>query len=303
MPRNRKPITPLTRLGLSCLMLSVVALWGYTFVPVKDGVAVYGVASFLAVRFLIGAFCIGVFCIRRPQSDRRMDRSSLFLGLKIGIVLGIAYLFQTFGLKYSTATNTALITGLFVMFAPLANRLFFGVKTKRSLWAAIAVSLIGLGLLTGVGQGGFMPGDLLTLGCAAAFGLHIALLDRNATSHNTTVLVLGQLLGASLLISLIAVATEPITFPPSEVWPALLLTGIGATAFGFFVQTFVQKRLSAIETAMLIFLEPMFGALFGYLLHHDLLNGWQMFGGCLVIAAIFFTEIYPLLHKRMKKSD
>ena len=177
------------RLLPSALLLAIVIAWGWTFTVVKDAVAVYGVVPFLAVRFAIGSACVGVFAVRGAELR------SLRTGAWIGLVLAAAYLLQTFGLRYSTATNTGLITGLFIVFTPLANRVLFGVRTRRVLWAAIAVSLCGLVLLTGAGPQGLRAGDRLTLGCAACFGLHVALLDRYSKGHRAVTLALGQLAG------------------------------------------------------------------------------------------------------------
>jgi len=286
------------RLALSVLLLGVVAVWGWTFVVVKDAVAIYGVAPFLAVRFLIGAACIAPFCAHR------LDRRTLRCGGLIGLVVGAAFLLQTLGLERSTATNTGLVTGMFVVAAPVANRLLFGVRTRWVLWAAIGVSLVGLGLLTGGAPRGIAAGDWITLRAAVLFGLHVALLDRYSKHHHATVLAFGQLLGAALLLSafwlLLAAlgpSVAPFQWPSPAVWRALLITAVLATAVAFFVQTFVQKRLSAVETAMIIVLEPIFAAAFGYLLHGDRLTAVQLTGAVLMVAAVVVAELYPLLRK------
>jgi drug/metabolite transporter (DMT)-like permease len=216
-----------------------------------------------------------------------------------------AFLLQTLGLERSTATNTGLITGLFVVVAPVANRLLFGVRTRCVLWAAIGASLVGLGLLTGAAPQGIAAGDWITARAAVLFGLHVALLDRYSKHHQATVLAFGQLLGATLLLvafwlllAMLGPSVAPLEWPPAKVWPALLITGVLASAAAFFVQTFVQKRLSAVETAMIMGLEPIFAAVFGYLLHGDRLTAVQLMGAVVMIAAVFMVELYPLLRKR-----
>ena len=121
----------MNRLVWSGLLLAIVAVWGWTFVLVKDAVEVYGVIPFLAVRFAIGSACMGLFVWRYA------DRRTLKTGGLIGIALALAYLLQTLGLDRSTATNTGVITGLFIVFAPLARRLLFGVRTSPVRNAAI----------------------------------------------------------------------------------------------------------------------------------------------------------------------
>ena len=275
------------QLLLSALLLAIVIIWGWTFVAVKEATAVYGVVPFLAVRFAIGSACVGVFAARGTELR------SLISGAWIGLPLAAAYLLQTFGLRDSTATNTGLITGLFIVFAPLANRLLFGMRTRGILWAAIAVSLGGLALLTGAAPQGLRAGDALTLGGAACFGLHVALLDRYSKGHRAVTLALGQLATVTVLLASIWTVQGPFEWPPAQIWPTLLLTGGICTAAGFFVQTFVQQRLSAVQTGMIILTEPIFAAVFGWLLAGERLTGLQMLGGGLLVAAVFAAEIYP----------
>lgn len=269
---------------LALSLIAVAALWGWTFVVVKDAIAVYGVVGFLAIRFTIGALVLGA------ASVRRMNAGTLKIGLAIGVVLGVAYYLQTMGLLYTTSTKCGLITGLFVVFAPLAARLLFGVKISWLFWLAIAMSLTGLGLLTGTGPNPLALGDLLTLGCAVLFGLHIALLARYAREHDAVVLTFAQLSAAALMFTIAWPATEAVTWPSREVWFVLVITGVFASAVGFLVQTFVLQRLPAVRTAVIISAEPVFAAIFGYVLHNDRLDGLQIIGAAIMVAAILLAE-------------
>ena len=104
------------------LLVAVTAVWGWTFVVVQDAIALYGVLPFLAVRFALAG------AVLAPVYARRLTRRSLLVGGGIGVVLAAGYLFQTTGLLFTTPTNSGLITGLFVVFAPLADRLLFGAS-------------------------------------------------------------------------------------------------------------------------------------------------------------------------------
>jgi drug/metabolite transporter (DMT)-like permease len=273
-----------------CLLLAIVAVWGWTFTLMKGALASYGVVAFLAVRFVIGALAIGLF------SARRVDRRSLGTGALIGIVLAGAYLLQTFALRETTATNTGLVTGLFIVFAPLANRMLFGVRTPPRLWGAIGISVVGLVLLTGTSR--LALGDALALGCAAGFGLQIALLDRYAKRHDAVALALGQVATAAVLFLVIWPLVEPVACPPVGVWFSLLVTGLVATAAAFFVQTYAQQRLSAVETGVIIVTEPVFAAAFGFLLAGDRLTATQCLGAALMVGALVVTQVYLSLVAR-----
>jgi drug/metabolite transporter (DMT)-like permease len=148
------------RIFYSLLLVGVTMVWGWTFVAVQDAISLYGVLGFLAVRFALAAAALA------PLAASRVTRRTLVVGGGIGLVLAAGYLLQTMGLLFTSPTNSGLITGLFVVFAPLADRLYFGKRPSRQILVAVALSLVGMLLLTGGGPDGANLGDLLTLLCA-----------------------------------------------------------------------------------------------------------------------------------------
>ena len=277
----------------SALLLLVTLVWGWTFPVVKDAVAAYGVAAFLTIRFALATV------VMAGPGVRRGTRPSWLAGGRVGLALAGGYLFQTFGIKYTTATNSGLITGLFVIFAPAWNRVLFGVRTDRVFVGTATTSLCGLALLAGTGLAKPTIGDALTLGCALCFGLHIALLDRHARRHDTSALALAQMATAAAVFGIVWPATEQVLPPPTRtVWGALLLTGIVASAGGFWVQTATQRRLPATRVAMLLTMEPVFATIFGRVLAGDLLTGLQMVGGALMLAAMLVCNVHQAANSR-----
>ena len=142
------------------------------------------------------------------------------------------------------------------------------------------------------------PGDLLTLLCAAALGLHIALLSRYAAGHDAGGLTFAQILAMALLFAVLWPFTGELALPPPEVWVALLITGLLASAGAFYVQTFVQQRLPAARTAIILTMEPAFAVFFGYWLAGDRLVAVQIFGAVLILSAVFVGEVAPVLRWR-----
>ena len=280
------------RLIFTLLLIGVTAVWGWTFVVVRDAIALYGVLPFLAVRFALAA------CALTPLYAPKVTRRALLVGGGIGVVLAVAYFFQTAGLLFTTPTNSGLITGLFVVFAPLADRVLFGVKSSRQVIVAVFLSLFGMILLAGGGPEGVNPGDFLTLLCAAALGVHIALLSRYAGGHDAGGLTLAQILAMTILFAALWPFFEPVRFPPTGVWIPLLVTGIVASAAAFYVQTTVQQHISAARTAIILTMEPVFAAFFGYWLAGDRLSALQVAGAALILSALFVGEVLPALRRK-----
>jgi drug/metabolite transporter (DMT)-like permease len=270
-------------------LLGVTAVWGWTFVIVHAAVAVWGVVAFLAVRFAIAATSAGALW------GRRLDRSSLRVGAGIGLVLAAGYLAQTWGLRHTTATNAGLITGLFVVLAPIADRALNRVMLRPAAWLAVLASLIGMCLLTGRPPTRLAFGDLLVLGCAVAFAIHIALLSRYARRHDPLALTTAQMIGCALVFAAIWPVAGPVEPPPREVWFALALTGLVASTAAYAVQTWAQRRLSAARTAVILTTEPMFAALFGIALAGERLGRVQIAGAALILAAVVLSEALPAL--------
>jgi drug/metabolite transporter (DMT)-like permease len=279
------------RLIYTLLLVAVTAVWGWTFVVVQDAISVYGVIPFLAVRFVLAGAALA------PIYAAKLTRRSLVVGGGIGVVLAAGYLFQTTGLLFTTPTNSGLITGLFVVFAPLADRLLFGANVSRQVVLAVALSMVGMVLLAGGGPEGANWGDRLTLLCAAALGLHIALLSRYAASHDAGALTLAQILSIALLFVVVWPFFAPVSLPTPEVWVALLVTGLLASAGAFLVQTTVQQHIPAARTAIILTMEPVFAALFGYWLAGDRLVAVQILGALMILSALVIGEVVPVLRR------
>jgi drug/metabolite transporter (DMT)-like permease len=280
------------RLIFTLLLIGVTAVWGWTFVVVRDAIALYGVLPFLAVRFALAA------CALTPLYAPKVTRRALLVGGGIGVVLALAYFFQTTGLLFTTPTNSGLITGLFVVFAPLADRILFGVRSSRQVIVAVFLSLVGMVLLAGGGPEGVNPGDFLTLLCAAALGVHIALLSRYAAGHDAGGLTLAQILAMTILFAALWPLFEPVESPPTGVWISLLVTGLLASAAAFYVQTTVQQSIPAARTAIILTMEPVFAAFFGYWLAGDRLSALQLAGAALILSALFVGEVLPIIRRR-----
>ena len=267
--------------------MAVTAVWGWTFVVVKDAVRQYPVLSFLGLRFALAAVVLWLVVAAMRLSPARAG-----IGLAIGAVLAAGYLLQTLGLQQTSISNTGLITGLFVVFTPLLDRLLFGVPTSPRTWAAIALAFVGTALLTGGAPGGFHRGDLLVLGGSVAFALHITLLSRYA-AQGPLALAAWQMAAAAVLLTSGSVATRAPLLPlPAGVPAALVITGVFASAIAFWVQTYAQQRLEAARAAIIITMEPAFTVAFAFWLAGERLRPLQALGAVLILVALFGNELW-----------
>jgi drug/metabolite transporter (DMT)-like permease len=262
-------------------LIAVTAVWGVTFVQVKDAVDVYPLFAFLAVRHAIATGALAVAGGRRVLT---LGRSGFAAGAVLGGLLGLGIGLQTAGLERTTVSSTGFITGLYVVLTPLFGVLLFRTTVGLEVWAGVALSVVGLALLSGVDVGS-PGGDLLVLASAAAQALQIVMVERFATRYDAIALTLVQMGACFAGFLAIALALGQLEVPHGRtVWGALIVTGVFASALAYLIQVWAQRRMSAARIAVVFSLETVFAGIFGYWLADDRL-GWLGWGGCAVILA------------------
>jgi drug/metabolite transporter (DMT)-like permease len=177
-----------------------------------------------------------------------------------------------------------------VVFTPLLALLLFGARIGLAAWVGVALSTVGLGMLSGV-DAGRLVGDGLVLGASFVFSLQIVLLERYAPRYDAVALTQAEMLAAFVGFGALALALGQVEVPTGwTVWGALVVTGVFASALAFLVQTWAQRRLSAARTALAFAMEPVFAALFGFWLAGDRLGPVAWGGAALIMAGIVASE-------------
>ena len=274
---------PLPELAL----VGIAAIWGLTFTMVQDAVDEIAVMTFLAYRF-IPASLIAALIFRKEL--RSLDRVGWMAGCIMGGFLTAGYIFQTVGLKYTTASNAGFITGMFVVLTPLFGTIFLQQRAGWYAWMAAAISAFGLYLLSGVG--GVRSGDALVFGCACSFAFHILATDRAIKKHHIGALLAVQLGVAGFVPLVVTAVTSDLSVPRgTSVWSALLVTSLVASALGFFVQTYAQQHAPPARTAVILASEPAFAGMFAFLLAGERFTAYDLTGALLILGAILFVEL------------
>ena len=279
------------------LALGLCALiWGATFVVVKDALAFSSVFSFNAMRFTLAAVVMGLVYAR---ALRKADRATLAAGVLIGFFMFGGYAFQTLGLKFTTPSKAAFITGASVVMVPVLLAAFWRRRVSRWAWAGAVAALFGLYFLT-VPRAGFSAlnaGDLLALGCAVMFAFHIILVARYSPRHSVAALSFLQVATTAALTALcLPVLAATRWEPPFVRWSpmlvaAILITAVGATALCFSLQVWAQQYTSPTHTAILFSLEPVFAALTSLIVVHERLSARVLSGAILVFIGILLAEL------------
>ena len=280
-------------------ILAATAIWGGTFVMVKEAVANYPVFTFFTLRFMVAILVLLPFAWR-SRSRRALagagqparPRQAIYLAsLLIGLPLFVGYALQTFGLHLTTPAKAGFITGLSVVLVAVVSSLLLRQSPGRRTWLGVGLATLGLGLLSLQVDWSVNPGDLLVLACAVVFTGHIILTGHYSPHLDTVQLVLGQFIVAFLLFAAAALILE--TPPPltGRVVIAIVFTGAVATSLAFLLQTFAQRFTNPTHTALLLAGEPVFAAIFSFLLIGEVLGPRQIAGCALILVGMVTAEL------------
>ena len=270
-------------------LLVVTAIWGSTFIVVKDAVERMPVMDFLAWRFVLAAAAMALV---RPGAVRRSHRQRGGTACCWGWRWARATSRRPSACVRTPATVSGFITGLFVVFTPLCAALLLRRRVSGPAWVAVALSTAGLALLSlhGLTVG---TGEAITLLCAVSFALHIVGLGEWSTTTDAYGLAVVQLATVGVM-SALASAPDTLRPPPDgKVWFAILLTALAATALAFFVQTWAQAHLPPTRAAVVMTMEPVFAGVFGVAVGGDHLRSRTIAGALLVLAAMYLVELGP----------
>ena len=268
-------------------------VWGATFVVVKDALKYATPFAFLAIRFSLAAAALFLIFLGRWREPNRAR--GFRAGLFAGVFLFAGYALQTVGLRLTTPSKSAFITGLTVVMVPLIGSAVYRSRPRLVELAGVAVACVGMGLLTLEGASWRIGrGDLLTLGCAAAFAAHILVLGHYSLRVSFEALSLTQIAAvAALSLGMLGWMEKPTVIWTPALAGAILVTGLLATAVAFTVQSWAQRRTSPTRTGLIFSLEPVFAWATSFLLTGEVLSARAALGAGLILAGILLVELKP----------
>ena len=269
-------------------LILTTLIWGATFPATKAALAQIPPFSFMCLRFLLGAIlAVGVYLA--VGGRLRVDRDLLRMSGIATIFLFLGYVTQTIGLQTTTASNSAFITVLYVIFVPIFLRRFQG-----RTWFSAALALSGLWFLVTPSLE-MNVGDLWTLACAAAFAAHIACMEAYSRRGESALFFLWQMMLVTLLLGPAMLLEGPTA---AQIAPTgILLVGLGVTgglATGAFaVQVWAQRVLPAQQVALIFSLEPAFAAWLSWYFLGEQLSAQGWLGSGLILTAVIIGSTAP----------
>jgi drug/metabolite transporter (DMT)-like permease len=271
-----------TKILLYLGLLATTAIWGSSFLVMKDSLERQDVNSFLASRFVLAALIMFAF---KPKSFSGLNSVFIKRAVLTGVLATGGFISQTFGLTLTTVSNTGFITGLYLVFTPLIAWLLLKHRITRAQWSAVLVATIGLYLIAynGISVG---IGEILVLISAILFAAQIVAIGELSDGKNSYSLTLIQITVAAVVFSVLALIGGYQAPPDSSVWVAVIFTAVFATFFGFLIQVKAQAVMSATVAGVLLAMETPFALFFGLYFDNDPFTLRIMSGGTLVMLAM-----------------
>lgn len=276
-------------------LVAVAFIWGATFVVVKQALSDVSTFLFLGMRFTLAAVLLLVALRGRLGRARAEEWRG---GLACGGFLFLGYALQTAGLRLTTASKSAFITGLYIVLVPLLGSLVQKSVPRLAELGGALLAAVGTTLLTAGGAGALElrlnAGDLMTAACAVAFAAHLLSVERYSRRMDYERLSLYQVAGVAALSWMAAGAFEtPCVVWSRELYFALLATALLATALSFLLYTWAQKHTSAIKAALIFALEPVFAGLLAWAVSGEEWGAASLGGAALILAGIVLVELKP----------
>lgn len=275
------------RLRADLTLLCVAGIWGLSFVAQRQSAQAVPALLFNAARWLLGGGVTLAFIRFRLEIKKDTLRWMLAGG---GLLFAASFLQQA-GLKYTNAGNAGFVTGTYVILIPL---LLAGIWRQRVHWVgwlAAPATGAGLFLLSYRGLSRLNPGDALELAGALMWAFHVIVTGMAVQKMPVGQFAAGQYLVCGLLNLVLGAAIHPNEIPllASE-WVNILYLGIAATALGFSLQALGQRHAPPVDAAVILSMETVFAAFFGWVLLGEKLSPVQLSGCALILLAILLPQ-------------
>jgi drug/metabolite transporter (DMT)-like permease len=272
------------------LLLLATISWGLTFPLINLSLQLISPVIFLFIRFLISAIILlPIVGIKKLKT-----KGGEIEGIIAGFLLFIGYYFQTVGLKFTTPADSGIITGLYVVIVPLLSYVYLKSKVSKTDWIAVIIAMLGLIILSdGVsGSSSVEYGNILTVICAVGYAIQIAYVSKHSSHIDSMKFTFYQMLTVSVF-SLITIPTFTIYYDlesPLVIF-TLIFTAIFAGIMGYFLINRALIYVKPEKAGVVLVTEPIFAAIFSYILVNDKIGIYTIVGGSIMISAMFISVL------------
>ncbi len=269
-------------------ILIATIIWGSTFPLMKIALEYINPILFNLLRFLIAVIIFLPFSIKRLLNFRKTD---FFSGIILGLFVSMGYIFQIVGLKYTDPDSSTFITSLYIVVAPILAYFLLKEKLKIKNGISLIIAIIGLLLISHSYEYGFNTGDILTVISAISYGFQVVLIDKYSKEMDIFILSFYQLLFVTIFTSFLLPFYGISLIFNTSIILIIIYISVFATAIALFMQIIGQRDIDSKTASFIFVFEPVFGAIFSFLIFSENFD-YSMFAGSVLILIASFISIY-----------
>ena len=278
------------RIKADFTLLLVAVIWGSAFAAQRVAAEYVGPFLFNGSRFLLGAIVL----LPLIRFRFKLNKSERIWVLAAGSILCAASVLQQAGLQWTTAGNAGFITGLYVVFIPIILLVIFKEHLHWLVWVAALLAASGIFLLSANGTFQLAPGDGLELIGAMLWAAHVVVIGQAMKRMDAMRFAIGQYLVAGVLNTVIGLIFEWNTVPGLlPAWWTIVYVGLFSVAIGYTLQGWAQKYAPPTDASLILSLESVFAAVFGFIFLQEILQPIQLLGAGLILGAILISQFVP----------
>lgn len=271
------------------ILILATVIWGGTFSATRLGLESISPLLIIAIRFLgSAAILVPIYAL----SGRRWWKDA-WIGSILGLFLAGGYLLQTIGLQFTSVARSGFLTYLFAVLIPPLQRIFTRHPLSRANLIGLAIVFVGTAVMTQPwAASGWNSGDLITIGAAVSFAGFIVFVDRFGSDARAADLVPSQFIVAGLiaLAGTLLLEETRLVWNSASVWSLLYLTLLG-TVGALGLQTVFQPRTTPVRATTIFALEPVFAAVFGFLLVGEGLRPAEITGAAIILGGVLISQL------------
>ncbi|MBQ4158348.1 MAG: DMT family transporter [Clostridia bacterium] len=295
----------------SVILLLAALAWGSAFVAQSLGSDSVRPFTFNAARSLLGALVLVPVFLTFDRVNKKPKKSGgktlLIGGVLCGVLLFMACNLQQFAISYvDTAGKTAeeletiekanigkvaFLTALYIVLVPVFGA-FMKKKAGIQVWLGVLIALIGMYFLSIKPGFTISGGDIYAFLCAFAFALQIIVVDEVVDKVDPIRLSCLQFLVCGILSSVCAaIFDKPALSDILNAWAPILYMGVVSSGIAYTLQIIGQSRCNSVVASLVMSMESVFSALFGFLILHQAMLGREIAGCVLMLFAIVLAQI------------
>lgn len=266
---------------------------GFSPVLVREAEVPAFASAFWRVMFALPVLWVWAFW-EAKRSGKKLSLQFSKTAILAGTLFAGDLAFWHLSILNTTMANATFLTGLAPVWVILFSNLLLKEKPPRNAFIGIVICMVGMGLLINASfrvDPDRLIGDIYGVVTSLFFGFYcIAIRSGTRNTNNSSLFLVSTIVTTVLLFVVTLVANDPFFPETNQGWAALASLGILTHAGGQGLLTVAIASLTAAFSSLVIFIEAVAAAFFGWLLFDEKMDFLQLIGCVLILVGIWISR-------------